>query len=194
MSSRNPGRKVIIVLSDGENFPFFTHRTGAPRVRKARVHSGGAGDLQPGRGDLGLRDQLRHRRTRWTGTSATSRGKRADGFSTRPARSSSPGVYKAIHRQVAGEYLLTYRATMSPAEKKYLQARVTSAGAEPRRPAFTFPASVFGPAGWPKLSIVAPPSVGRRASSSSSSDPAQARAAGRGRPARSASDPRWSRP
>ena len=54
------------------------------------------------------------------------------------------GVYTAIHRQVAGEYLIRYRATTTPAEKKYVQVSVTNQGSDSAASRFYFSSVVFG--------------------------------------------------
>jgi hypothetical protein len=54
------------------------------------------------------------------------------------------GVYRRIHEQVAGEYRLTYRAGMEPAEKKYVRVRVDSGEARAEAVRFYFASTVFG--------------------------------------------------
>jgi Ca-activated chloride channel homolog len=138
------GRKVIIALSDGENFPFFAH-AGRPHplygthlfipaepvtacqeegISIYGINFGTGGEM-----DRNLRAIARE--TGGTVYEAANEEQLA-------------GVYQAIHRQVAGEYLLSYRATMSPAEKKYLRVTVADQGEEISATRFYFSSVVFG--------------------------------------------------
>ncbi len=138
------GRKTIIVLSDGENFPYFTH-TGKPHPdygRRVFAHTEsitanqeegvtvygidfGVGEIM----DKNLRAIARE-----TG-----------GKTFEAARGEDlTGVYDTIHRQVAGEYLIGYRATTTPAERKYVQVTAKDQGQENTATRFYFSSIVFG--------------------------------------------------
>ncbi len=138
------GRKVIVVLSDGENFPFFTHSGRESPVYGRHVfiptesvtanqeegisvygiNFGTGGDM-----DRNLRNIARE-----TG------GRVFDATNEEELA----GVYRTIHRQVAGEYRLAYQASMAPAEKKYLQVTVTDQGQGTSATRFYFSSVVFG--------------------------------------------------
>ena len=137
------GRKAIIVLSDGENFPYFTH-TGKPHpdygTRVFAYPESIVANQEEGITvygiDFGVEVMDKNLRTiaQETGgkTFEAARGEDLN------------GVYAAIHRQVAGEYLIGYRATTTPAEKKFVQVSVNDAGKESAATRFYFSSIVFG--------------------------------------------------
>ena len=138
------GRKAIIVLSDGENYPYLqyagrTHPVFGNRVWSytesitANQEEGntiyavnfGTGEAP----DRNLKD-----------IALQTGGKIFDARN----RDELAGVYDDIHRQVTGEYLLTYRATVAPAEKKYVRVSVASPEGETSAIRFYFASTVFG--------------------------------------------------
>lgn len=54
------------------------------------------------------------------------------------------GAYETIHRQVAGEYRVSYRAGTDPAEKRYVRVSVDAAGGSAAAARFYFASTVFG--------------------------------------------------
>ena len=138
------GRKVLVVLSDGENFPFFVHSGRESPVYGRHVfipaesvtanQEEGISVYGINFGTGGEMDKNLRAIARETG------GRVFDAANEEQLA----GVYKAIHRQVAGEYLITYQATMSPAERKYLQVTVDSQGQEVSATRFYFSSVVFG--------------------------------------------------
>ncbi len=138
------GRKAIIVLSDGENYPYALHAGKAHPVFGSRVFtfkepitanqeegntiyavSFGTGSVP----DRNLKDI------------ALQTGGRI--FDARN-KDELAGVYDSIHRQVAAEYLLTWRATLAPAERKYVRATVAAPEGRASVTRFYFASTVFG--------------------------------------------------
>jgi Ca-activated chloride channel family protein len=147
------GRKAIVVLSDGENYPYARH-AGKPHpsfkskiftytepIRLCQEEGVTVYAINFGREkDRNLRDIALE-----TGGQVFEATDREE----------LTGVYRQIHEQVAGEYRLTYRATMEPAEKKHVRVEVEARGARSSATRFYFSSTVFGlplPAlGWPLL-------------------------------------------
>jgi Ca-activated chloride channel family protein len=139
-----PGRKAIIVLSDGENYPYVAHAGKPHPVFGSRLFSYTepiTANQEEGNtiyavnfGTGSVPDK------HLTDIALQTGGKIFDARD----RDELASVYDAIHRQVAGEYLLTYRATLTPAEKKYVRASLSSAGGEASVTRFYFASTLFG--------------------------------------------------
>jgi Ca-activated chloride channel family protein len=54
------------------------------------------------------------------------------------------GAYQIIHRQVEGEYRVSYRAGTDPAEKRYVRVSVDASGEKAFAARFYFASTVFG--------------------------------------------------
>jgi Ca-activated chloride channel family protein len=138
------GRKAIIVLSDGENYPYARYSGKEHPVFKRRLfrytepiqacQEEGVTVYGINFGTGSQPDPNLQAIARETGGRL---------FSARN-RDELAGVYEQIHRQVAQEYLLSYRATIDPAEKKYVRVTVTSAGRSAEATRFYFAGTVFG--------------------------------------------------
>jgi len=138
------GRKAIIVLSDGENYGYFEHAGKEHPVYGRRVFSFRepiTANQEEGNtiyavnfGTGSVPDRNLKEIALQTGGTI---------FSARD-REELAGVYDTIHRQVAGEYLLAYRATVTPAEKKYVRAGVKLGGVTSSATRFYFASTVFG--------------------------------------------------
>ena len=137
------GRKAIIVLSDGENYPYFTHSGKLHPVYGRQIFSytdpivsGQEEGVTMYGIDFGVEAMDRNLRTIAVETGgklfAAARGE------------DLTGVYAAIHRQVAGEYRVSYRASTTPAERKYLRLTVTDQGAQSSATRVYFSSIVFG--------------------------------------------------
>jgi Ca-activated chloride channel family protein len=129
-----PGRKVLIVLSDGENFPYYTH-TGKPhpefgtetidyKQAVERFQEEGITVFSINYGTGG--DSNLPEVSRQTGGDVYDAGNRSE----------LANVYLNIKNRVLKEYLFTYKATMVPAEKKHVRIEL-------RRGGETFPAERF---------------------------------------------------
>jgi Ca-activated chloride channel family protein len=136
------GRKAIVVLSDGENYPYFQH----------------SGNPHPEFGEKIYRYTEPIRACQEEGISVYAVNFAAEkdpnleaiavetGGTVFDARSQQElaGVYGRIHEQVAGEYLIGYRATMAPAERKYVRVQVRENGGTDQATRFYFSSTVFG--------------------------------------------------
>jgi Ca-activated chloride channel family protein len=127
--SRLRGRKVIVVLSDGENYPYHEYSNGLHPVFKDKLYTY-TEPIETSQENgvsiyaihFGLqKDRYLEEIAVQTGGTVFDAGNQQE----------LQTVYRLIHEQVAGEYLLGYRATMDPAEKKYVQVDLVpgSAGA-----------------------------------------------------------------
>jgi Ca-activated chloride channel homolog len=138
------GRKAVVVLSDGENYPFtlvsgkdhpvfarhlFSYEEPILASQEEAVTVYG---INFGHGDE--KDRNLRAIARETGGTVFDAQNRDE----------LEGVYEAIHRQVAGEYLLTYRATLAPAEKKFVRVEVSQGGESEDATRFYFSETVLG--------------------------------------------------
>ena len=136
------GRKALIVLSDGENYPYAEH-SGKPHPEfRARSYP----HTEPIRACLeeGITVYAINfgpRQDRNLRSIALETGGQVFEAVDRGELSA---VYRRIHEQVAAEYRLTYRAGMQPAERKYVRVRVGQAGSEAEATRFYFSTTVFG--------------------------------------------------
>jgi len=139
------GRKAILILSDGENRPFYTY-TGKPHrdfgtkiysytepIRDCQEEGISVFAINFGRGgerkDIHLKDIALQ-----TGGAVFDAG---DG-------SELALVYSKIVGQILNEYLITYSATMDPADKKYVKIRYAADDGPIQAVRFYFSSTVFG--------------------------------------------------
>ncbi len=138
------GRKAIIVLSDGENYPFAEH-SGRPSpvfgTRQFPFTEPIQACQEEGVTVYGINFGIGSRPdpnllaiTRETGGRLFGAADRAE----------LAGVYQQIHRQVAAEYRLTWRGTTDPAEKKYVRVSVSAPDGNASSTRFYFTGTVFG--------------------------------------------------
>jgi len=138
------GRKAIIVLSDGENYPYVQHAGRTHPVFGNRIFT----YMEPVTANQEEGNTI-YAVNFGTG-SAPDRNLKDIALQTGgkifDARNAGElaGVYDTIHRQVAGEYLLTYRALLIPAEKKYVRAGIAAPDGEASVVRFYFASTVFG--------------------------------------------------
>jgi Ca-activated chloride channel family protein len=147
------GRKAIIVLSDGENYPYAQHAGKPHPIFKAKIF-GYAEPIRRCQEDGVTVYAINFGREKDRNLQAIALETGGQVFDATD-REELAGVYRRIHEQVAGEYRLTYRATMEPAEKKYVRVEVQTRGGPASATRFYFASTVFGlplPAlGWPLL-------------------------------------------
>jgi Ca-activated chloride channel family protein len=139
------GRKAILILSDGENRPFYTY-TGKPHrdfgtkiyaftepVRDCQEEGISVFAINYGRGgerkDVHLKD-----------IAIKTGGAIFDAGDSRELAQ----VYSRIVGQILNEYLLTYAATMDPADKKYVKIEYNSNRGPIQAVRFYFSSTVFG--------------------------------------------------
>jgi Ca-activated chloride channel family protein len=136
------GRKAIIILSDGENFPYAPH-SGKPHPEfknKIFVHT------EP------IRACLEEGITVYAVNFGPAKDRRLRDIAVETGgqvfdasnRGELAGVYRRIHDQVAAEYRLTYRAGMQPAERKFVRVRAAQGGSAAEATRFYFSTTVFG--------------------------------------------------
>jgi Ca-activated chloride channel family protein len=138
------GRKAIIVLSDGENYPYLPH-SGKPNpvfgTRIFRHTDSITANQEEGNTVYAVNFGVGSVPDRNLKDIALQTGGKI--FDARNGEELAR-AYDIIHRQVAGEYLLAYRATLTPAEKKYVRTRVTLPGGGSSATRFYFASTVFG--------------------------------------------------
>jgi len=138
------GRKAIIVLSDGENYPYVQHAGKPHPVFGNRIFSPAesiTANQEEGNTIYAVNFGIGSVPDRNLKDIALQTGGKIFDAKNRDELAS---VYDTIHRQVAGEYLLTYRATLTPAEKKYVRASVASSEGDASVTRFYFASTVFG--------------------------------------------------
>ena len=124
------GRVVLIVLSDGENFPFTVHRRQPHPEYGTEVYdyTDSIEQLEDdGVSMFGI--HFGTEREENLETIARRTGGRV--FDARDDAELAE-VYLAIRERVLREYVLTYRPTMEPAERKYVQVEYAGARTRPR--------------------------------------------------------------
>lgn len=139
------GRRVLIVLSDGENRPYYTH-TGKPHVelgtrvvsykeplQQTQAEGVSVFVINYGSGFL-RRDRRLAQIARETGGAV---------FDARNARELA-SVYSTIIDQVRGEYRITYRATMIPADQRYVRVVFTDPRGAHSAARYYFASNLFG--------------------------------------------------
>ncbi len=139
------GRKAILILSDGENRPFYRY-AGKPHrdfgtkiysytepVRDCQEEGISVFAINFGRGgerkDVHLKDIALQ-----TGGAMFDAGDEGELVQ----------VYSKIVGQILNEYLITYSATMDPADKKYVKIRYASGNGPLQAVRFYFSSTVFG--------------------------------------------------
>ena len=136
------GRKAIIVLSDGENFPYAEHSGKSHPVTGSRITAHTVAILacqQEGVTVYGISFGPEKDRNLQAITVETG-GKLFDAADARELSS----AYETIRRQIAGEYLLTYRAGLAPAERTHVRVEVDAAGSRGAATRFYFASTVLG--------------------------------------------------
>jgi Ca-activated chloride channel family protein len=136
------GRKVLIVLSDGENYPFYEYT--------------GEEHLEYGQRLFTYGEAVERAQREGVSVYAVNFGPERDSHLDEIAGESGGRVYDArnqrelaavyqdIRRRVLEEYRLTYRATVAPAERKHVRVEYQSPGGTVETTRFYFANTIFG--------------------------------------------------
>ncbi len=136
------GRKVIILLSDGEDFPYtppagethpqFSERKGLPAALELAQREG-ISVFTIGIGDGGFNTKLRKISDETGGNYYNVRD-----------LNQLQGIYNDIQARVLGEYLMTYYAGMEPADRKSVTVELTRGGSTLTGARSYYAATLFG--------------------------------------------------
>lgn len=136
------GRKAIIILSDGENYPYARFAGRPHPLFKEKIFA----PAEP------IRACQEEGITVYAVNFGPEKDRNLAGIAVETGgqvfdasdREELAAVYRRIHEQVAGEYRLTYRAGMEPAERKYVRVRAAREGQEVEAVRYYFASTVFG--------------------------------------------------
>lgn len=139
------GRKAIIILSDGENQPYYKytgkpHKTFGKKTFKYNepikyCQEEGISVFAIYFGPKGhKKDKNLHKIAMQTGGAT---------FSAHNENDLSE-IYNTIVKQILNEYLITYKATMEPADKKFVKVVTKTKTGKSNATRFYFSSSVFG--------------------------------------------------
>lgn len=143
--SKTKGRKALIILSDGENMPFYKyakkeHKRFGSKIYKYTepieyaleegisiyaIHFG----MHGGKKDKFLKD-----------IAVQTGGMIFDAYSEEELKS----VYSKINQQILDEYLITYNAGMIPADKKYVKVELFNNNKRISGNRYYFSSTIFG--------------------------------------------------
>ncbi len=136
------GRKVVVVLSDGENYPYYTH-SGTPhpeygtelRQPEEVVRSYQMEGITLYAIHFGIE------RDRNLGNMA-----RESGGNVYDARNEEQlaSVYRDIKQKIENEYRLTYQATMIPAERKFVKIAYQRGSEQSETERYYYAGTLFG--------------------------------------------------
>lgn len=119
------GRKVVVVLSDGENYPYLTHSGKAHPIYGEELRS--PDQVIETYQKEGITLYAIHfglRKDRYLGEIAISTG--GNVYDARN-RDELTGIYRDIKGKIEDEYRLTYRAGMFPSDVKHVRVEVDTA-------------------------------------------------------------------
>jgi Ca-activated chloride channel family protein len=136
------GRKAIVILSDGENYPYLEH-SGRPHPEfgnKVYDYTEPIRACQEGGISVYAVNFAAEKDPNLEAIAVETGGTVFDARD----QEELARVYQRIHRQVAGEYLIGYRATMAPAERKYVRVQVRENGQSRETTRFYFSSTAFG--------------------------------------------------
>jgi Ca-activated chloride channel family protein len=133
------GRKVIILLTDGQNDPYFLNEQKEHRDFGEKIFNHREGiDACQEEGVSVFVINFRTQADENMGTISKETGGRL--FNAKD-RIELEGVYSTIQKQVLSEIKLTYLATMDPAEQKYVKVEYEGIESGPR---YYFSSTIFG--------------------------------------------------
>lgn len=121
----NRGRKVVVVLSDGENYPFFTHSGNPHPIYGEELRSPDQViETYQKEGVTLYAVHFGLQKDRYLGEIALATG--GNVYDARN-REELTGIYRDIKGKIEDEYLLTYRAGMFPSDMKHVRVEIDTA-------------------------------------------------------------------
>ncbi len=138
------GRKVIVILSDGENYPYAVHAQKDHEVFKHRIfkYTEPIAQAQQEGVSIFAVNFSKERDKNLKSIAIETGGAVYDAFNQEELKK----VYQKIQNQVVNEYLISYRATMDPAphERKYVKVTHKRGPDTISATRFYFSGTVFG--------------------------------------------------
>jgi Ca-activated chloride channel family protein len=136
------GRRVVIVLSDGENYPYSVYeRQAHPRYgQKVFVHTEPIERAQREGVSIFAINFGRQKDPNLQAIAVETGGAVFDAAD----REELSAVYQRIRERVRQEYLIGYRATMDPAERKFVRVEYLENGEVRATDRFYYASTVFG--------------------------------------------------
>ena len=136
------GRKVVVVLSDGENYPFFQHsgESHPDYGEELKTPEDVTRDYQM----EGITLYAIHfglSRDEYLGQIAVDTGGTV--YDARNEEELS-AVYRDIKRKIENEYRLTYRAAMIPSDRTHVKVEYTRGGEQVSASRYYFTSTIFG--------------------------------------------------
>ncbi len=136
------GRKVVVVLSDGENYPYYEHAGAAhPQYGTDLMKPDEVVDSYQMEGVTLYAIHFGIERDRNLGNMALETG-----GTVYDARNEEElaSVYQDIKRKIENEYRLTYKATMIPADRKYVKVDFQRGSMQSETERYYYAGTLFG--------------------------------------------------
>ncbi len=145
---KNPGRNVIIILSDGENMPYYTYTKKAHKEYGTKIYNHNEPILECQKAGISVFGinfgKQGHNKDKNLSEIASQTGGRIfDAYNPQELKD----VYLKIISQIQNEYIFVYRATMDPADKKYVKVDFNANNKKMNVTRFYFSSTLFGQPG-----------------------------------------------
>ena len=136
------GRKVVVVLSDGENYPYYEHAGAAhPQYGTDLMQPDEVVDSYQMEGVTLYAIHFGIERDRNLGNMALETG--GNVYDARNEEELA-SVYQDIKRKIENEYRLTYKATMIPADRKYVKVDFQRGSMQSEAERYYYAGTLFG--------------------------------------------------
>lgn len=136
------GRKVVVVLSDGENYPYYEHAgTAHPQYGTTLMEPDEVVDSYQMEGVTLYAVHFGIERDRNLGDMALETG--GNVYDARNEEELAT-VYQDIKHKIENEYRLTYTATMIPADRKYVQVGFQRGSLQSEAERYYYAGTLFG--------------------------------------------------